>query len=83
MSVQHEVQFLAYFDESITVRELKRATLLQVTIVELYATTTIGVTLCAIVIHIMPLQRCSTRTEDLDSSLIFWDLDLRTVDLDL
>jgi len=28
-------------------------------------------------------QRCSTRVQDLDSSPVFWDLDLRPVDLDL
>jgi len=28
-------------------------------------------------------QRCSTRVQDLDSSPVFWDVDLRPVDSDL
>ena len=43
MSVQHEVLFVAYFDESIAIREWKRTTLLQVTMEELCATTTVVV----------------------------------------
>ena len=57
MSVQHEVLFLAYFDGSIAMRELKRTTLLQITMEELYTITTVVVavvvTLCAVVVHIM------------------------------
>ena len=63
MSVEHEVLFLAYFDESIAIRELKLTTLPQVALVELYATTTVVVafvvTFCTVVVRIMPLCCCS------------------------
>ena len=43
MSVQQEVLFLAYVDKAIAIWELKRKTLIQVTILESYTTTTVVV----------------------------------------